>query len=152
MNRYFLLRILQTHCLVAPRQLQQPIIKRLAQFSSSSSSTSNNTEVMSESDSSSSSTSTSTEEKNPPILVKNSKNETIDISKVHIRVKSGMKTPCVDICKMDKAGYCVGCSRNKQEIGGWGMMTDQERELVIEELPCRKILQSNNYPPGIINK
>ncbi|GAM28691.1 hypothetical protein SAMD00019534_118670, partial [Acytostelium subglobosum LB1] len=50
-----------------------------------------------------------------------------------------IKTPCVDICKLDSGtNQCLGCSRTRNEIAGWGRMTDEERDLIIEQLPKRK--------------
>jgi predicted Fe-S protein YdhL (DUF1289 family) len=47
-------------------------------------------------------------------------------------------TPCIGICRLDAAGYCVGCRRDLDEIMRWGGMDDAERERVMRDvLPAR---------------
>lgn len=36
-------------------------------------------------------------------------------------------SPCIGTCRLDAAGYCVGCLRNRDEIKRWRDMPDQER-------------------------
>ena len=49
-----------------------------------------------------------------------------------------IKTPCISICVMDEAsGICTGCARTLGEIGGWGGMSDAERDEVLRQLPAR---------------
>eukprot|EP01133_Synstelium_polycarpum_P019915 gene19915-23868_t len=61
------------------------------------------------------------------ILMKNSKGEVVDIAKVSIRVSTTL--------------VCLGCSRTRSEIGGWGSrMTDDERDAILDDLPRRKAL------------
>ena len=50
-----------------------------------------------------------------------------------------MKSPCIKVCVMDaRTGLCKGCYRSLDEIGGWGQMSDAEREAVMAELDARK--------------
>ncbi|EAL66098.1 hypothetical protein DDB_G0282477 [Dictyostelium discoideum AX4] len=78
----------------------------------------------------------------------------VDASKVQVRkVNIGgntISTPCIDVCKLDpSSGFCMGCARNKEEIGSWSTKKEEERVRIIEEeLPERK--QYIHYPP--INK
>jgi len=46
--------------------------------------------------------------------------------------------PCINICRMDTAGYCQGCRRTPLEIGRWARMTDQERLALMAELSDRR--------------
>ncbi|RAP57296.1 hypothetical protein BTJ49_09400 [Oleiagrimonas sp. MCCC 1A03011] len=47
-------------------------------------------------------------------------------------------TPCVKVCRLDEAGFCVGCKRSVDEIMRWGTMSQTERlRLMREELPKR---------------
>ena len=49
-----------------------------------------------------------------------------------------VKTPCISICAMDEeSGLCTGCARTLTEIGGWGGMSDTERDTVLRDLPAR---------------
>ena len=53
--------------------------------------------------------------------------------------KKSAKSPCADICKMDKkTGFCKGCLRTKQEIKGWKELSKSERRAVLEEITLRQ--------------
>jgi predicted Fe-S protein YdhL (DUF1289 family) len=43
-------------------------------------------------------------------------------------------SPCRQICRAGRDGVCDGCGRTLQEIAAWLMMTDRERQLVIERV------------------
>ena len=52
---------------------------------------------------------------------------------------TALETPCVNICLLDaKAGLCIGCGRNLDEIAIWASMSDSERRVIMGELPARK--------------
>ncbi|MEF1173122.1 MULTISPECIES: cysteine-rich CWC family protein [Vibrio] len=44
-----------------------------------------------------------------------------------------MKTPCIAACK-NEGGICLGCHRTVEEIATWRMMTDEQRESVMDRL------------------
>jgi uncharacterized protein len=49
-----------------------------------------------------------------------------------------MITPCILICALDdETGFCCGCGRTLDEIGGWAGYTDAERQHVMTALPAR---------------
>ena len=49
-----------------------------------------------------------------------------------------MISPCTLVCSIDmKTGYCFGCGRTREEIGGWMDYTDAERRNLMEILPAR---------------
>ncbi|MGB8819404.1 MAG: DUF1289 domain-containing protein [Rhizobiaceae bacterium] len=49
-----------------------------------------------------------------------------------------IESPCILVCSIDMAtGYCFGCGRTRDEIGGWMTMTSPERRAVMEILPAR---------------
>ncbi|KQY20826.1 MULTISPECIES: DUF1289 domain-containing protein [Rhizobium/Agrobacterium group] len=49
-----------------------------------------------------------------------------------------METPCILVCSIDmKTGYCFGCGRTRDEIGGWTLYTPQERRDIMESLGAR---------------
>jgi predicted Fe-S protein YdhL (DUF1289 family) len=53
--------------------------------------------------------------------------------------KTKAKSPCIDICKIDKdSGLCKGCLRSKQEIKDWKKLPKSERRAIIEAIPLRK--------------
>ncbi len=50
-------------------------------------------------------------------------------------------SPCMKICIIDQdSGYCLGCSRTKEEIKKWGnpKTTDQWKEDNLKELKQRE--------------
>jgi uncharacterized protein len=47
-------------------------------------------------------------------------------------------SPCLDICSLDLSDeYCVGCGRSLDEIAGWARASDEERRVIVEQLPER---------------
>ena len=44
-----------------------------------------------------------------------------------------IKSPCVKICNLED-GICVGCGRTQDEIREWVIMTDSQREKIMERL------------------
>lgn len=50
-----------------------------------------------------------------------------------------IETPCIDVCVVDRHGYCAGCRRSLEEIATWGTMTDEQRETVMALLPGRTL-------------
>jgi len=56
-------------------------------------------------------------------------------------------SPCIGICTLDEAEYCVGCRRHIAEIAGWLRMSEQERRRILEELPKRYIGHAGGERP-----
>ena len=51
-----------------------------------------------------------------------------------------IRTPCVGTCTLDgDTGWCKGCGRTANEVGGWVGMTDDERAEVMTKLPDRML-------------
>lgn len=49
-----------------------------------------------------------------------------------------MESPCILVCSIDTVtGYCFGCGRTREEIGGWTLYTSEERRAIMAELPAR---------------
>jgi predicted Fe-S protein YdhL (DUF1289 family) len=49
------------------------------------------------------------------------------------------RSPCISVCRIEDAtGYCTGCFRTIDEIAGWGMMSDDRKSAVWEELGRRR--------------
>ena len=44
-----------------------------------------------------------------------------------------IESPCVKICKL-KNRVCIGCGRTQDEIREWVIMTDSQREVIMERL------------------
>jgi len=51
-----------------------------------------------------------------------------------------MKTesPCINICRLDDHGICLGCFRSVEEIAAWSRMTETEKAAVIAALSARR--------------
>ena len=49
------------------------------------------------------------------------------------------QSPCIKVCIVDgQTGWCLGCARALNEIGGWIKMDDSAKHALIAELPARK--------------
>lgn len=49
-----------------------------------------------------------------------------------------MESPCILVCSIDMVtGYCFGCGRTRDEIGGWMTYTSEERRNIMATLPAR---------------
>ncbi len=48
-------------------------------------------------------------------------------------------SPCTGICSLDTTGFCEGCLRSGDEITQWSLMSDAERQRLMDEvLPERE--------------
>lgn len=48
-----------------------------------------------------------------------------------------VESPCIDICRLDDHGVCVGCFRTAQEIGEWLSYSAERRSEIMQRLPAR---------------
>ena len=49
-----------------------------------------------------------------------------------------MESPCTLVCSIDdKTGYCFGCGRTRDEIGGWTAYSGPQRREIMALLPAR---------------
>ena len=51
-------------------------------------------------------------------------------------------SPCIKVCQLDGADYCVGCLRSRTEIAAWSAMTPAEQWQVIGAVRQRQSLRS----------
>ncbi len=55
------------------------------------------------------------------------------------QIPRAVLTPCTGVCTLDDQGFCHGCLRSLDEIGGWLQMSDDERRRLMDEvLPARE--------------
>ena len=47
--------------------------------------------------------------------------------------------PCIQVCELDKNGYCKGCLRNRTERDLWLLMNDSQKRQVLKLLTVRKL-------------
>ncbi len=50
-----------------------------------------------------------------------------------------IQTPCIGICKYNKANYCIGCKRHSQEISAWLNYSNTMRAAIMQDLDARNI-------------
>jgi len=48
-----------------------------------------------------------------------------------------MLSPCVGICTLDDAGFCMGCHRSPHEITHWARYGEEQRRRIMESLEER---------------
>ncbi|HEY9134221.1 MAG TPA: DUF1289 domain-containing protein [Pseudomonadales bacterium] len=46
-------------------------------------------------------------------------------------------SPCVDICALDEKDICIGCMRSADEILDWGIMSNEQKRLVLKNIALR---------------
>ncbi len=62
----------------------------------------------------------------------------IDNATMNAMTLPAIETPCIKICVVDpETGFCIGCGRTRDEIGGWLGMSSAERQAVMAGLPER---------------
>ncbi len=50
-----------------------------------------------------------------------------------------MKSPCIDVCEIDRdSGLCNGCLRTLEEIAGWSAYSDDRRAEIMMDLDMRR--------------
>jgi uncharacterized protein len=48
-------------------------------------------------------------------------------------------SPCVDICRLDAQGLCIGCRRTLSEIAEWSQASDARRMEILGALKTRTL-------------
>jgi len=48
-----------------------------------------------------------------------------------------IESPCIQVCRLDEAGTCIGCFRTATEIGSWLNFSPEQRREIIARLPQR---------------
>jgi predicted Fe-S protein YdhL (DUF1289 family) len=52
---------------------------------------------------------------------------------------AAVRSPCVDICRLDAQGLCIGCRRTLSEIAEWSQATDARRLEILSALKTRAL-------------
>jgi uncharacterized protein len=55
---------------------------------------------------------------------------------------TAVASPCVDICRLDAQGLCVGCRRTIEEITEWSRASEARRREILSELQRRSVATS----------
>lgn len=49
------------------------------------------------------------------------------------------KNPCISLCKFDKkTGYCLGCTRTREECKDWKKMKERKRVDILDDRKRRQ--------------
>jgi uncharacterized protein len=48
-------------------------------------------------------------------------------------------SPCVDVCRLDAQGLCIGCRRTIGEIAEWSQASDARRLEILSALKTRTL-------------
>jgi len=48
-------------------------------------------------------------------------------------------SPCVNICRLDAQGLCIGCRRTLSEIAEWSQASDARRLEILSALKARAV-------------
>jgi hypothetical protein len=51
--------------------------------------------------------------------------------------EAAVPSPCIDVCRLDAQGLCVGCRRTIAEISEWSRATDTRRREILSGLKSR---------------
>ena len=51
--------------------------------------------------------------------------------------QAAVQSPCIDICRLDAQGLCIGCRRTIGEITEWSRATDARRREILAGLKSR---------------
>jgi predicted Fe-S protein YdhL (DUF1289 family) len=57
-------------------------------------------------------------------------------------IDAAVPSPCVDICRLDAQGLCVGCRRTLGEITEWSAASEARRREILRELERRTLAAS----------
>ncbi len=58
-------------------------------------------------------------------------------------IEAAVPSPCVDICRLDAQGLCVGCRRTMDEIIEWPRASEARRREILRELERRTLAASH---------
>jgi uncharacterized protein len=54
-------------------------------------------------------------------------------------IPAAAASPCVDICRLDAKGLCIGCRRTIEEIAEWPRADEARRREILRALQQRTI-------------
>lgn len=52
---------------------------------------------------------------------------------------AAVASPCVNICRLDAQGLCIGCRRTLGEIAEWSQASDARRLAILSALKTRTL-------------
>jgi uncharacterized protein len=54
--------------------------------------------------------------------------------------EGGVASPCIDVCRLDARGLCIGCRRTIEEITEWSRASEARRREILREVADRRTL------------
>jgi predicted Fe-S protein YdhL (DUF1289 family) len=54
-----------------------------------------------------------------------------------VETADAIASPCIGVCTLGPGDICIGCLRTSAEIGMWLNFSNQQRRLILAELPQR---------------
>jgi hypothetical protein len=61
-------------------------------------------------------------------------------------IASSVDSPCINVCRLDESGVCMGCGRLLSEIADWSRMTNQQKREVCEQA-ANRLRRKHRQPP-----
>ena len=59
---------------------------------------------------------------------------------------SNVESPCIDVCRLDAQGLCLGCRRTIGEISEWSAASDARRREILLQVDLRKMREAHALP------
>ncbi|HXC10218.1 MAG TPA: DUF1289 domain-containing protein [Steroidobacteraceae bacterium] len=50
---------------------------------------------------------------------------------------AGVPSPCINVCRLDSQGICIGCRRTIDEIAEWSRASEARRREILREVELR---------------
>jgi len=54
-----------------------------------------------------------------------------------LSAEAGVPSPCIDICRLDSQGLCIGCRRTIEEIAEWSRASEARRREILRAVDLR---------------
>jgi predicted Fe-S protein YdhL (DUF1289 family) len=54
-----------------------------------------------------------------------------------LSVEAGVPSPCIDVCRLDVRGLCIGCRRTIEEITEWSRASEARRREILRAVELR---------------
>jgi predicted Fe-S protein YdhL (DUF1289 family) len=60
--------------------------------------------------------------------------------------EGGVASPCIDICRLDSQGLCIGCRRTIDEIAEWSRASEARRRDILRAVEARCVGPRTDAP------
>jgi predicted Fe-S protein YdhL (DUF1289 family) len=50
---------------------------------------------------------------------------------------AAVQSPCIDVCRLDARGFCIGCRRTINEISEWPAASEARRREILRAVALR---------------